>query len=434
MRNQSGNQRPGQQSVVATGPLAVRPAFMASLLRAALHRALGGIEHGTISIADGRGVARFGAAESVVHIRVHDDAFYRNLVLGGALGAGESYMDGHWDCDDLVGLIRILARNREALDRLDGKAALPAAIVNACAHALRRNSLDGSRRNIKAHYDLGDDLFRLFLDERMMYSAAVFDSGAETLDEASEAKLLRLCRKLSLTASDHLLEIGTGWGGLAIFAAQRCGCRVTTTTISKAQYEYARRAVAAAGLAGRVEVLLADYRSLTGRYDKLVSVEMVEAVGHQYLDAYFRACARLLRPDGLMAMQAITIRDAAYPQALKRVDFIKQYIFPGSFIPCNGGLIASAGAAQLALVNLEDFGPDYALTLRAWRRRLEENRSRALALGYDERFLRMWRFYFAYCEGGFLERTISDAQMLFAMPDYRGPVWRATGSSVRHEA
>ena len=393
-------------------------------MRRAVHRALNAITDGTLIVSD-HGETAFGAGEPVVRLAVHNHAFYRSLVFAGSVGAGESYMDGHWDCDDLTALVRIMARNRAALDRLDSKAAAPTALLAAIAHAWRRNTRMGSRRNVKAHYDLGDDLFRLFLDDRMMYSSAVFDTGDESLEQASEAKLLRMGRKLDLQAHDHLLEIGTGWGGLAVFAAERFGCRVTTTTISKAQYDYTRRVVAERGLGSCVEVLSNDYRSLTGRYDKLVSVEMVEAVGHQYLDTYFQTCARLLRPDGLMAMQAIVIRDANYRQALKRADFIKRYIFPGGFIPSNSVLAAAAGRANLALVNLEDLGGDYARTLRDWRLRLDANQLHARALGYDDRFLRMWRFYFAYCEGGFLERTISDVQMLFAMPGYRGRPWRA---------
>ena len=399
----------------------------AGMMRGAVLRALAAIETGTVVVTDAEGTVTFGAGEPVARLAVRDPAFYRYLALGGSVGAGESYMDGHWDCDDLVALVRIMAGNRGALGGLEGTAAAPAALVAAVGHAWRRNTRKGSRRNIEAHYDLGDELFRLFLDERMMYSSAVYDTGDETLERASEAKLLRLCRKLDLRPGDHLLEIGSGWGGLAVFAAERFGCRVSTATISTAQYEHARALVDARGLGRRVKVLHADYRSLAGRYDKLVSVEMVEAVGHQYLDTYFQTCARLLRPEGLMAMQAIVIRDTHYRLALRQADFIKRYIFPGGFIPSNSVLATAAGAVDLALVNLEDFGCDYALTLREWRRRLEANRRRAAALGFDERFLRMWRFYFAYCEGGFLERAISDVQMLFAMPGYRGPVWRAPG-------
>ena len=395
-----------------------------TLSKRLVQHALGVVEGGTLSVSTSGQARTYGHGEPAVGLTVHDPAFYRRLALKGSVGAGESYMDGQWDCDDLVALVRIMARNRPALERLDGWAAAPAALANALGHWQRRNSKRGSRRNIGAHYDLGDELFRLFLDQRMMYSAAVYDRGDETLDEASEAKLARLGRKLELKPSDHLLEIGCGWGGLALYAAQRFGCRVTAVTISEAQRERARRLVAEHGLGGQVEVKLCDYRDLDGRYDKLVSVEMVEAVGHEYLNAYFSACARLLRPEGLMAMQAIVIRDSAFRRALRRADFIKKHIFPGGFMPSVSVLTAAAAKADLSLVNLEDFAIDYALTLREWRRRLDANAARAKALGFDERFLRLWRFYFAYCEGGFLERSISDVQMLFTMPGRRGRVWR----------
>ena len=389
-----------------------------------VQRALGAVDGGTLKLQTDGQTRAYGRGEPEVRLTVHDPTFYRRLALQGSVGAGESYMDGQWDCDDLVELVRIMARNRPALERLDGWAAAPAALANAIGHWRRRNSRHGSRRNIGAHYDLGDELFRLFLDRRMMYSAAVYDRGDETLDEASEAKLKRLCRKLDLKPGDHLLEIGCGWGGLALFAAERFGCRVTAVTISKAQRQRARQLVAEYGLGDQVQVKLCDYRDLRGRYDKLVSVEMVEAVGHEYLDGYFRACARLLRPGGLMAMQAIVIRDSAYRRALRRADFIKKHIFPGGFMPSVSVLTAAAAKADLSLANLEDFAADYALTLREWRRRLDANAARAKALGFDERFLRLWRFYFAYCEGGFMERTISDVQMLFTMPGRRGPIWR----------
>ena len=389
-----------------------------------VQRALGVVEGGTLKLSTFGRTRTYGRGEPEVRLTVNDPAFYRRLALQGSVGAGESYMDGHWDCDDLVALVRVMARNRPALESLDGWAAAAAALANAMSHWRRRNSRHGSRRNISAHYDLGDELFRLFLDRRMMYSAAVYDRGDEPLDEASEAKLARLCRKLDLKPSDHLLEIGCGWGGLALFAAERFGCRVTAATISEAQRKRACRLVAEHGLSGQVEIKLCDYRDLRGRYDKVVSVEMVEAVGHEYLDVYFRACARLLRPEGLMAMQAIVIRDSAYRRALRRADFIKKHIFPGGFMPSVSVLTAAAAKADLSLANLEDFAIDYAWTLREWRRRLDANAARAKALGFDERFLRLWRFYFAYCEGGFMERTISDVQMLFTMPGRRGPIWR----------
>jgi cyclopropane-fatty-acyl-phospholipid synthase len=281
-------------------------------------------------------------------------------------------------------------------------------------HALRRNTRTGSRRNIAAHYDLGNDFFRLFLDSKLMYSSGIFAPG-DTLEDASERKLERICQKLELRADDHLVEIGTGWGGMAVHAASRYGCRVTTTTISREQHALASQRVQEAGLGDRVSVLLEDYRDLRGEFDKLVSIEMIEAIGHQYLDTYFGKCASLLKPEGLALIQAITIEDERYEQALRSVDFIKRHVFPGSFIPCVSAMVGSAaGAGKLRLLNLEDFGPSYAETLRHWRLRFLSRLDEVRAQGFDERFIRLWEFYLCYCEGGFLERSISDVHLLFA--------------------
>jgi len=400
--------------------------WRAGAARRLLHRALDGLRGGTVTVVDGGAETVHGGGDPAVRIVVNSPAFYRRTVFGGVLGAGESYMDGDWDCDDLVDLVRLLTRDRRTQHEVDRGRGLIATCADSLRHLARRNSRRGSARNVEAHYDLGNDFFRLFLDERMMYSAAVFDEGCESLEAASAAKIERLCRKLRLEPGDEVLEIGGGWGGLAVHAAERFGCRVTTATLSPAQAEHARALVRERGLEGRVQVVLADYRDLRGRFDKLVSVEMIEAVGHRFLRAYFRACARLLRPHGLLALQAITIRDRRYRQALHSVDFIKKHIFPGGFIPSVSVLVdAAARHADAVLVDLEDIGPDYARTLREWSRRFEARRGDIAALGFDERFLRRWRFYFAYCEGGFLERAISDVQMLFAMPDYRGPTRHA---------
>ena len=390
-----------------------------------VERALEAIAGGTVVMTTPDGTDAYGSGDPVARLHVHDPACFRRLVLGGSVGAGESYMAGQWDCDQLVDLVRILVRNRDALAVLDGLASAPTMLLDGLRHMLRRNSRSGSARNIREHYDLGNEFFGLFLDERMMYSAAVYDAGDESLDAASAVKLDRLCRKLQLGAGDRLLEIGTGWGGLAVYAAENHGCHVTTCTISRAQHEHAQALVAARGLAGHVDVLLADYRDLEGSYDKLVSVEMVEAVGHAYLDRYFRTCARLLRPHGLMALQAIVIRDARYRRALHKADFIKKHIFPGGFIPSVSVLAAAAARADLSPASLEDFAADYALTLHDWRHRLDANAGAARALGFDTQFLRKWRFYFAYCEGGFRERAISDVHLLFTKPRYRGRPWRA---------
>lgn len=355
-----------------------------------------------------------------VNVRVHAPDFYRQVALNGSVGAGEAYMDGHWDCDDLVALVRLLVRNRDLLDGMETGGARLGGLAMKLLHALHRNTRAGSRRNIAAHYDLGNELFRLFLDDNLMYSSAIFATPDESLESASARKLDRICRKLDLRPSDHVIEIGTGWGGFALHAARHYGCRVTTTTISKEQHALASERIAAADLSDRVTLLLQDYRDLTGRYDKLVSIEMIEAIGHQYLDTYLRKCASLLKEDGLALVQAITIEDHRYAKALREVDFIKRHVFPGSFIPSVSAILSSmARVTDLRLLNMEDIGPSYALTLRHWRERFLAARERVRALGHDARFIRLWVFYLCYCEGGFLERSIGDAQLLFAKPGNR---------------
>jgi cyclopropane-fatty-acyl-phospholipid synthase len=394
--------------------------------RRVLVGSLNRLRDGVVEVADAHGTQTFGAGGPRVRIDVHDPRFYREVVLGGTVGAGEAYMAGHWDCDDLTALVRIMLVNRNLLRGVDGPLSIVRGALDLVAHLRRGNSLRGSRRNIGAHYDLSNAFFETFLDPTLMYSAAVFENDSATLEEASVAKLERLCRKLELDADDHLLEIGTGWGSLAIYAAEHFGCRVTTTTISREQFEAARRRVAERGLQDRITVLDLDYRQLTGTFDKIVSVEMVEAVGHRYLDGYFEQCNRLLKPGGLLVLQAITIEDQRYRRALKTVDFIKKHIFPGSFIPSVSVLVdAAARRTDTVLVNLEDIGADYARTLRCWADAAARNAARITALGFDERFQRMWRFYLAYCEGGFAERSISDVQLVFARSGYRGRPWRA---------
>jgi cyclopropane-fatty-acyl-phospholipid synthase len=333
-------------------------------------------------------------------------------------------MDGLWECDDLVALVRILVRNQDRLDAMErGPARLGAALLRLW-HSLRRNTRDGSRRNIAAHYDLGNDFFKLFLDENLMYSSAIYESPDESLEVASTRKLDRICQKLQLSADTRVVEIGTGWGGFALHAARTTGCHVTTATISREQYQLATARIAAAGLQDRVKVLLTDYRELTGQYDRLVSIEMIEAIGHQYLDTYFRKVSSLLQHDGMALIQAITIEDHRYQQALRSVDFIKRYIFPGSFIPSISAMLKSAtGVSDLKLFNLEDIGPSYALTLREWRRRFMAQHDQVRSMGYPERFVRMWEFYLAYCEGGFIERSTGDVQMLLVKPGARREQW-----------
>ena len=356
-----------------------------------------------------------------VTLRVHDPRFWSRIAFGGSIGAGEAYMDDLWSSDDLTSLVRLLVRNRDVLEGLEGFWKTLAKPFERLRHFARANTRGGSRRNIAEHYDLSNDFFALFLDPEMMYSAAVFDRPHSTLEEASLAKLERLCRKLRLGPSDHLLEIGTGWGGLAVYAAKHFGCRVTTTTISRKQFEHALERVAREGLEDRVEILLCDYRDLEGTYDKLVSVEMIEAVGLEHLPTFFRKCGDLLKPHGLMALQAITIADRHYESAARSVDFIQRYIFPGSAIPSIGSMHdAVVRETDMTMVHLEDIGLDYARTLAAWRERFLARLEDVRALGFDDRFCRMWEFYLCYCEGGFLERSISDIHMMLAKPDWRG--------------
>jgi cyclopropane-fatty-acyl-phospholipid synthase len=391
--------------------------------RAVLNK-LSRLQGGRLVLLDGSTRQEFGSIsanlpEEIV-VRVLDQRFYGDLAFGGSIGAGESYMQGYWNSAQLVDLVRLLVLNQGVLDSMEGGLASMASPVQKLLHALRRNTRSGARRNIEAHYDLGNEFFQLFLDETMMYSAATFIRPQMTLREAQLARLDGICRKLELQPTDHLLEIGSGWGGFAIYAARHYGCRITTTTISLEQYRLARQRVRAAGLEERIDVVYRDYRDLTGSYDKLVSIEMIEAIGHQYFDTYFAKCASLLKPDGAMLLQAITISDQRYERARRSVDFIQRYIFPGSCIPSVSVLGASVGrASDMRIVHLEDIGPHYARTLREWRDNFMASLPSIRALGYDEQLIRMWEFYFCYCEGGFAERAIGDVQLLLVKPGNR---------------
>lgn len=401
-------------------------------LRQRLIAQMARLRHGRLMLHDALGTVELGepahaATDLQIRIDVDSPGFYRAVAANGSVGAGESYMDGQWRCDDLVALVRLLVRNRDLLDGMETGLARLGGIAMRALHAFRRNTRTGSRRNIAAHYDLGNEFFSLFLSQDLMYSSGIWAGDGDALDNdtlelASTRKLDRICRKLDLKPGDHVVEIGTGWGGFAVHAAQHYGCRVTTTTISKEQHALAAQRVAEAGLEDRVTLLLEDYRDLTGTYDKLVSIEMIEAIGAQYLDTYFAKIGALLKPDGLALIQAITIEDHRYEQALHSVDFIKRYVFPGSFIPSIATMVAAKGrASDLALTQLEDFGLSYARTLEAWRQRFLAALPQVRAQGFDNRFIAMWEFYLAYCEGGFRERSIGVAQLLMAKPGHRAP-------------
>ena len=364
----------------------------------------------------------FGDAGSALHaeVEIFDEVAWSMVAANGSIGAGEAYIHGYWRSPDLAAVTRLFVANLEVLDALEGGIARLGRPVLRLLHWFNRNSRRGSRRNILAHYDLGNALFERLLDPTMMYSAAMFDSLEQSLEQGQLNKLERICDKLALHPDDHLLEIGTGWGSLAIHAATRHGCRVTTTTLSEAQYAHTLQRVRDLGLQERITVLREDYRDLGGRFDKLVSIEMIEAVGHRYLPLYFRRCASLLKDDGLMLLQAITIRDQRYEQAQRSVDFIQRHIFPGGALPSLSVMLQTASRhTALNLVHMEDFGLDYARTLQHWRDNLRQSRSALVELGYDDTFQRLWEFYLCYCQGGFEERAIGVAQLLWAAPAAR---------------
>jgi cyclopropane-fatty-acyl-phospholipid synthase len=356
-------------------------------------------------------------------IKVHDQAAYGHVLRGGTLGAGESYMQGHWSSPDPVAVIRFFSANMQLMQSMDSGSSLLRRWALKLSHLFNRNTPTGSKRNISAHYDLGNEFFELFLDSSMMYSAAVFPSPEASLAEAAVYKLDLLCQQLQLEPDDHLLEIGTGWGGMALHAAKNYGCRVTTTTISREQYDYALARVRDAGLEGRITVLCEDYRALEGQYDKLVSIEMIEAVGHQWYQNYFARCSGLLKPGGLMALQAITIADQRYREARDSVDFIKRYIFPGGCLPSVAVISEHvASDTDMQIVALRDITLDYARTLASWRQQFLAALPAVREQGFDEMFERMWEFYLCYCEGGFRERIIGTVQLTLAKPGYRGAV------------
>jgi cyclopropane-fatty-acyl-phospholipid synthase len=413
---------PHRRTPAASHPSAAGPA--ARLSRRFVLRVLRGLRGGRIELREGSERIVLGELDPArplqATIEVRSLRFYRRL-LRGSVGLCEAYMDGEFECDDLVAMTRIAALNVGALDRLRRVFAPLLVPLQRWARFASRNTPSRSRRRIEAHYDLGNELFGLFLDDTMMYSCAVFEHPQADLREASLAKLERICRRLELSPADHVLEIGTGWGGFACYAAERYGCRVTTTTISREQHAYATARVAAAGLSDRVTVLCEDYRALTGRYDKLVSIEMIEAVGWQYFERYFSCCSQLLGEHGAMLLQAIVIDDRAYEVEKAGRSFINTYIFPGGCLPSMEVISRTvARATDLRAVHLDDITAHYTRTLAAWRERFLAAREQLASLGYDERFRRLWELYLSYCEGGFAERRIRDVQLLLAKPGWRG--------------
>lgn len=401
---------------------------LSKVARKLVHKQLEGLHTGCLHIEENGEVFTFGQpvneTELVARLIVHDASCYSDIMTGGSIGAAESFMTGDWSSPDLTMLVRVMVRNIDILDQLEGGLALISKPLLKIFHHFNQNSAKGSRRNIAAHYDLGNDLFEAFLDPTMMYSSGIFPTAEASMEEASLNKLKIICEKLQLTDTDHVVEIGTGWGGFAIYAAKHYGCKVTTTTISQQQFNLAQQRVKDEGLEDKITLLLEDYRDLkkeyAGQFDKLVSIEMIEAVGWKFYNTFFSHCSALLKPNGIALIQAITIADQRYEQARKDVDFIQRYIFPGSCIPSITALLnASTQASDLNLVQAQDFGLHYARTLKAWQDTFNQKSQQITEFGYSEDFKRMWQFYLSYCEGGFAERSIGVNHLVFAKPEAR---------------
>lgn len=392
-----------------------------SWLTKVLFNMLEKLVHGQLIVQEGKNIRTFGSDKSLrAHVIINDPSAYKKIVFGGSIGAGEAYIDKLWDVDNLTALVRIMVLNMSLLDRMERGLAWLTRPVDLVKHLLASNNKKGSKRNILAHYDLGNDMYRAFLDPTMMYSSAIYQNKTDTLVEAQQHKLDLICKKLNLQPTDHVIEIGAGWGGFAIHAAQNYGCHVTTTTISDAQYKEAKKRITTLGLTGKITLIQKDYRELTGKYDKLVSIEMIEAVGHKYQPEFFAQCEKLLKPEGQMLIQAITIADQKYEQYVHSVDFIQRYIFPGGCVPSNTRMLqVIAEKTDMVVRQIDDFGFDYARTIKDWRKRFNSSYEDLHKKGYDETFKRLWEFYLCYCEGGFLERSISVVHVVATRPGNR---------------
>ncbi len=402
-------------------PEKAKPTALDGFARKVVFSLLKRLNRGKITLHEGDTQQGFGKQTHdfplEAKVIVHHPRFYSTILLGGSVGAGEAYMAGYWSAEDLTTLVRIIVLNEDLLMGMEKGWSRLKAPLYKFFHSMHKGSRKGSRVNIAAHYDLGNDFYALFLDETLTYSCGIFEQEESTLKDASIAKYDRICRKLGLSPEDHVLEIGTGWGGFAIYAAQNYGCHITTTTISQQQHELAKGRIEKAGLSDQITLLFKDYRDLEGKYDKAVSIEMIEAVGHHYFDTFFRCCSERLKEDGMMLLQAITITDRVFERHKNEVDFIKRYIFPGSCIPSIAAMAhAIARVTDLRIFHLEDITPHYARTLRTWRQRFFENIEKVRKLGYGDTFIRMWEYYLCYCEGAFMERYLGDVQMLLTKP------------------
>lgn len=374
-----------------------------------------------LELIEGDNKYSFGSAGSdlAATITIHNNKAYKRLLLGGGIGAAEAYVEGLWSADSLTNVVRLFSRNLSKFDKYEKRFSFISGTFNRIKHTLNANSKSGSRTNIASHYDLSNAMYELFLDPHMQYSSAIFPADDSSLEQAQEHKMAVICEQLSLTQSDHLLEVGTGWGGLACYAAKHFGCQVTTTTISPAQYEIAQQRVAKQGLQDKVTLLLEDYRDLKGEYSKIVSVEMIEAVGHKYMPTYFNKLNELLQPGGQLLLQAITINDQRYDRYRTGVDFIQRYIFPGGHLPSVSEICTQQKQqTQLYIDHLADYRLDYAKTLKVWRERFLSNQPAITELGFNEDFIRLWEYYFSYCEGGFLEKIIGLAHIRFIKHSY----------------
>ena len=415
-----------------------------SALQQKLLGRLSTLKHGSVCVHQGGQEFQLGGPESEselsANVLVSDSAFYRRVLAGGTLGSAESYMDGQWSCSDLTSLIRIMIRNMDQVSAMNKAASWIRNSVWKLKHAARKNSVNGSKRNIVEHYDLGNDFYKLFLDPTMNYSSGIFDpqvadakfsTAEDAMHAASLVKMDRICQKLNLQPGDEVLEIGTGWGAMAVHMASHYGCHVTTTTISDEQYRLACQRVEAAGMQNQIEVLKRDYRELTGQYEKIVSIEMVEAVGHKFMNGFFAKCSSLLRDDGEMCLQAITMSPQNWKAYIRSVDFIRAYVFPGGCLPTVGSLHAAAAeATDMRMLHAEDMTPHYATTLNHWKRKFLARIEEVRELGYDEHLIRLWNFYLSYCEAAFEERRVHCVQTMFGKPKSRVDVSTSMSAAV----
>lgn len=392
------------------------------LCRKAVLYFMSNIEKGHITVNDSIGVTKIGKSESGLHATIYVNSFdfYISTFYQGSIGFGNSYISGHWTVDNLTSLLSIFAKNLGVIKKAERHAvSLMFMIYQTMLYVIQPNTLKHAKKNILSHYDLSNDFFKIFLDESMSYSGLLFNSETDTLEQAARNKNLSLLQNLELTPEDHLLEIGTGWGSLAIMAASEFGCQVSTTTISNQQFNYVKDEISRLKLDQKINLLNLDYRNISGKFSKLVSVEMVEAVGYQYYNEYFKICSTLLEDDGLFFLQAIVIRDQEYERAKNEVDFIKKYIFPGGCLPSLNCILNSiAKHTDLSLLSVKDITYDYAVTLSAWRKKMLANEQQIYKHGFDEKFLKTWEYYFSYCEAGFLQRNIMTLQIIFSKPGY----------------